>query len=138
MYLLSRVCVGGGYLDSSVPMCGCAQLRPDCSFPLHSDSLNGYMTMRPSAAGNPPFSSSSEKRRSIRKGKQASHSSNISILKYTVGFRPIKNLCPVSSSQVAPMLKQMKRVRCLKRMVCLWTQKTSSASHTKWLKAWSS
>lgn len=32
------------------------------------DSLNGYMTMRPSAAGNLPFSSSSEKRRSLRKG----------------------------------------------------------------------
>lgn len=79
-YLLSRTCVGWGCLDSSVPMCGCAQLRPDCSFPLHSDSLNGYMTMRPSAAGNPPFSSSSEKRRSLRKGKQASHSSNFSVL----------------------------------------------------------
>lgn len=33
-----------------------------------SDSLNGYMTMRPSAAGNPPFGSSSEKKRSLRKG----------------------------------------------------------------------
>ncbi|KAF3835123.1 hypothetical protein F7725_027681 [Dissostichus mawsoni] len=65
------------------------QLRPDCSFPLHSDSLNGYMTMRPSAAGNPPFSSSSEKRRSIRKGKQASHSSNISILKYTANNKSL-------------------------------------------------
>ncbi|XP_026201200.1 mast/stem cell growth factor receptor kita isoform X2 [Anabas testudineus] len=32
------------------------------------DSLNGYMTMRPSVAGNPLFSSSSEKRRSLRKG----------------------------------------------------------------------
>ncbi|XP_047443730.1 mast/stem cell growth factor receptor kita isoform X2 [Mugil cephalus] len=32
------------------------------------DSLNGYMTMRPSAAGKPPLSSSSEKRRSLRKG----------------------------------------------------------------------
>ncbi|XP_069006796.1 mast/stem cell growth factor receptor kita isoform X2 [Embiotoca jacksoni] len=31
------------------------------------DSLNGYMTMRPSAASNPPLSSSSEKRRSLRK-----------------------------------------------------------------------
>lgn len=68
-------------MDSSVPMCGCAQLRPDCSFPLHSDSLNGYMTMRPSAAGNVPLGSSSEKRRSIRKGKRASHSLNF--LKYT-------------------------------------------------------
>lgn len=62
-------------------MCDCAQLRPDCSFPLHSDSLNGYMTMRPSAAGNLPFSSSSEKRRSLRKGKPAiHHSSNSSDL----------------------------------------------------------
>ncbi|KAK2835865.1 hypothetical protein Q5P01_016349 [Channa striata] len=32
------------------------------------DSLNGYMTMRPSVAGNPTLSSSSEKRRSLRKG----------------------------------------------------------------------
>ncbi|XP_061593974.1 mast/stem cell growth factor receptor kita isoform X2 [Cololabis saira] len=32
------------------------------------DSLNGYMTMRPSAAGSPPFSSSSERRRSLHKG----------------------------------------------------------------------
>ncbi|XP_023248956.1 mast/stem cell growth factor receptor Kit isoform X1 [Seriola lalandi dorsalis] len=32
------------------------------------DSLNGYMTMRPSVAGNPPFGSSSEKRRSLHKG----------------------------------------------------------------------
>ncbi|XP_028259544.1 mast/stem cell growth factor receptor kita isoform X2 [Parambassis ranga] len=32
------------------------------------DSLNGYMTMRPSAAGNMPLNSSSEKRPSIRKG----------------------------------------------------------------------
>lgn len=32
------------------------------------DSLNGYMTMRPSAAGNPPLGSSSGKRRSLRKG----------------------------------------------------------------------
>ncbi|KAM4548699.1 mast/stem cell growth factor receptor kita isoform 1-T1 [Odontesthes bonariensis] len=32
------------------------------------DSLNGYMSMRPSVAGNPPFSSSSERRRSLRKG----------------------------------------------------------------------
>ncbi|KAF3691194.1 Mast/stem cell growth factor receptor Kit [Channa argus] len=32
------------------------------------DSLNGYMTMRPSVAGNPPLSSSSEKSRSLRKG----------------------------------------------------------------------
>ncbi|CAG5862335.1 unnamed protein product [Menidia menidia] len=32
------------------------------------DSLNGYMTMRPSVAGSPPFSSSSGRRRSLRKG----------------------------------------------------------------------
>lgn len=32
------------------------------------DSLNGYMTMRPSAAGSLPFGSSAEKRRSLRKG----------------------------------------------------------------------
>lgn len=32
------------------------------------DSLNGYMTMRPSVAGNQPLGSSSEKRRSLRKG----------------------------------------------------------------------
>uniref|UniRef100_A0A665U5W9 receptor protein-tyrosine kinase n=1 Tax=Echeneis naucrates TaxID=173247 RepID=A0A665U5W9_ECHNA len=32
------------------------------------DSSNGYMTMRPSAAGNHPLSSSSEKRRSLHKG----------------------------------------------------------------------
>ncbi|AWP11215.1 putative mast/stem cell growth factor receptor Kit [Scophthalmus maximus] len=32
------------------------------------DSLSGYMTMRPSAAGNHSFSSSPEKRRSLRKG----------------------------------------------------------------------
>uniref|UniRef100_A0A8C9ZB83 receptor protein-tyrosine kinase n=1 Tax=Sander lucioperca TaxID=283035 RepID=A0A8C9ZB83_SANLU len=47
----------------------CYKLEEDyCSFPLHSGSLNGYMSMRPSAAGNLPFSSSSEKRRSLRKG----------------------------------------------------------------------
>lgn len=38
----------------------------------HSDSLNGYMSMRPSAAGNLPFASSSEKRRSQHKGKEPS------------------------------------------------------------------
>ncbi|XP_032428600.1 mast/stem cell growth factor receptor kita isoform X2 [Xiphophorus hellerii] len=54
-------CVGGS-LDSRT------QLRPDCSFPLHSDSLNGYMSMRPSVAGNSPSSSSSERRQSLRKG----------------------------------------------------------------------
>ncbi|KAM4738934.1 mast/stem cell growth factor receptor kita isoform 2-T2 [Anableps anableps] len=54
-------CVGG-YLDSRT------RLRPDCSFPLHSDSLNGYMSMRPSVAGNSPSSSSSERRQSLRKG----------------------------------------------------------------------
>ncbi|XP_068176035.1 mast/stem cell growth factor receptor kita isoform X2 [Antennarius striatus] len=32
------------------------------------ERMNGYMTMRPSVAGNLPFSSSSEKRRSLRKG----------------------------------------------------------------------
>lgn len=35
----------------------------------HSDSLNGYMSMRPSAAGSLSFASSSEKRRSQHKGK---------------------------------------------------------------------
>ncbi|XP_054901730.1 mast/stem cell growth factor receptor kita isoform X4 [Poeciliopsis prolifica] len=54
-------CVGGS-LDSRT------ELRPDCSFPLHSDSLNGYMSMRPSVAGNSPSSSSSERRQSLRKG----------------------------------------------------------------------
>ncbi|XP_043984198.1 mast/stem cell growth factor receptor kita isoform X2 [Gambusia affinis] len=54
-------CVGES-LDSRT------QLRPDCSFPLHSDSLNGYMSMRPSVAGNSPSSSSSERRQSLRKG----------------------------------------------------------------------
>ncbi|XP_008405694.1 mast/stem cell growth factor receptor kita isoform X2 [Poecilia reticulata] len=53
-------CVGGS-LDSRT------QLRPDCSFPLHSDSLNGYMSMRPSVAGNSPSISSSERRQSLRK-----------------------------------------------------------------------
>lgn len=53
----------------------CYKLEEDCHYrnvmpqrDTAGDSLNGYMTMRPSAAGNPPFSSSSEKRRSIRKG----------------------------------------------------------------------
>ncbi|KAK5618270.1 hypothetical protein CRENBAI_020220 [Crenichthys baileyi] len=32
------------------------------------DSLNGYMSMRPSVTGNPPSSSSSEQRQSLRKG----------------------------------------------------------------------
>uniref|UniRef100_A0A669DD32 receptor protein-tyrosine kinase n=1 Tax=Oreochromis niloticus TaxID=8128 RepID=A0A669DD32_ORENI len=31
-------------------------MQPDCSFPLHSDSLNSYMTMKPSVAGNAPVS----------------------------------------------------------------------------------
>ncbi|PWA14487.1 hypothetical protein CCH79_00011186, partial [Gambusia affinis] len=53
--LLYKSCVGES-LDSRT------QLRPDCSFPLHSDSLNGYMSMRPSVAGNSPSSSSSERR----------------------------------------------------------------------------
>lgn len=122
-----------------MPMCGCAQLRPDCSFPLHSDSLNGYMTMRPSAAGNVPLGSSSEKRRSIRKGKRASHSLNF--LKYTEKICIISgkiNFLPRLSPQVAPTLRQMPRASCLTRTVCLWTQKTFSASRTKWPKAWSS
>ncbi|XP_070688060.1 mast/stem cell growth factor receptor kita isoform X2 [Pempheris klunzingeri] len=53
----------------------CFKLEEDCYYrnvmpqrDAAGDSLNGYMTMRPSAAGNPPFSSSSEKRRSLRKG----------------------------------------------------------------------
>lgn len=53
----------------------CYKLEEDCYYrnvmpqrDTASDSLNGYMTMRPSAAGNLPFSSSSEKRRSLRKG----------------------------------------------------------------------
>ncbi|XP_073332081.1 mast/stem cell growth factor receptor kita isoform X1 [Pagrus major] len=52
----------------------CFKLEEDCYYhnvmpqrDAAGDSLNGYMTMRPSAAGNPPFSSS-EKRRSLRKG----------------------------------------------------------------------
>uniref|UniRef100_A0A4W6CCD5 receptor protein-tyrosine kinase n=1 Tax=Lates calcarifer TaxID=8187 RepID=A0A4W6CCD5_LATCA len=54
----------------------CFKMEEDCYYrnitpqrdTAGSDSLNGYMTMRPSVAGNPPFSSSSEKRRSLRKG----------------------------------------------------------------------
>lgn len=53
----------------------CFKLEEDCYYrnvvpprDTAGDSLNGYMTMRPSAAGNRPFSSSSEKRRSLRKG----------------------------------------------------------------------
>ncbi|XP_068581473.1 mast/stem cell growth factor receptor kita isoform X2 [Cebidichthys violaceus] len=53
----------------------CYKLEEDCYYRnvmLQSgaagDSLNGYMTMRPSAAGKLPFGSSSEKRRSLRKG----------------------------------------------------------------------
>lgn len=53
----------------------CHKLEEDCYYrnvmpqrDAAGDSLNGYMTMRPSAAGNLPFSSSSEKRRSLRKG----------------------------------------------------------------------
>ncbi|KAI3369001.1 hypothetical protein L3Q82_025973, partial [Scortum barcoo] len=68
----------------------CFKLEEDCYYrnvtpqrDAAGDSLNGYMTMRPSAAGKLPFSSSSEKRRSLRKGKPASHSSDLSILKYT-------------------------------------------------------
>uniref|UniRef100_A0A8D3EAR8 receptor protein-tyrosine kinase n=1 Tax=Scophthalmus maximus TaxID=52904 RepID=A0A8D3EAR8_SCOMX len=45
----------------------CYKMEEDyCSFPSHRDSLSGYMTMRPSAAGNHSFSSSPEKRRSLR------------------------------------------------------------------------
>ncbi|XP_049443147.1 mast/stem cell growth factor receptor kita isoform X1 [Epinephelus fuscoguttatus] len=53
----------------------CYKLEEDCYYrnvmpqrDAAGDSLNGYMTMRPSAAGNLPSSSSSEKRRSLRKG----------------------------------------------------------------------
>lgn len=53
----------------------CYKLEEDCYYrnvmpqrDAAGDSFNGYMTMRPSAAGNPPFGSSSEKRRSLRKG----------------------------------------------------------------------
>lgn len=53
----------------------CYKLKEDCYYrnvtpqrDAAGDSLNGYMTMRPSAAGNLPSSSSSEKRRSLRKG----------------------------------------------------------------------
>ncbi|XP_041791128.1 mast/stem cell growth factor receptor kita isoform X2 [Chelmon rostratus] len=53
----------------------CYKLEEDCYYrnvmpqrDAAGDSLNGYMTMRPSAAGNPPLGSSSEKRRSLRKG----------------------------------------------------------------------
>ncbi|XP_018525780.1 mast/stem cell growth factor receptor kita isoform X2 [Lates calcarifer] len=53
----------------------CFKMEEDCYYrnitpqrDTAGDSLNGYMTMRPSVAGNPPFSSSSEKRRSLRKG----------------------------------------------------------------------
>ncbi|XP_039984699.1 mast/stem cell growth factor receptor kita isoform X1 [Xiphias gladius] len=53
----------------------CFKMEEDCYYrnivpqrEAAGDSLNGYMTMRPSVAGNPPFSSSSEKRRSLRKG----------------------------------------------------------------------
>lgn len=61
-------------MDSPVLMhCG-TQLRPDCSFPLYSDSLNGYMAMKPSSAGNTPLSTTPESRLSQRKGKSAAHS----------------------------------------------------------------
>uniref|UniRef100_A0AAQ5WWE7 receptor protein-tyrosine kinase n=1 Tax=Amphiprion ocellaris TaxID=80972 RepID=A0AAQ5WWE7_AMPOC len=36
-----------------------------------ADGLNGYMTMRPSVAGNQPLGSSSEKRRSLRKDAES-------------------------------------------------------------------
>lgn len=40
-------------------------------------------------------------------------------------------------SQVASMLRQILKARCLTRTICLWTRKTFSASHTKLPKAWS-
>lgn len=40
-------------------------------------------------------------------------------------------------SQVASMLRQIQKARCLTRTVCPWTLKTFSASHTKLPKAWS-
>uniref|UniRef100_A0A671YFH2 receptor protein-tyrosine kinase n=1 Tax=Sparus aurata TaxID=8175 RepID=A0A671YFH2_SPAAU len=43
----------------------CFKPEEDCYYHNRGDSLNGYMTMRPSAAGNLPLSSS-EKRRSLR------------------------------------------------------------------------
>uniref|UniRef100_A0A674NV80 receptor protein-tyrosine kinase n=1 Tax=Takifugu rubripes TaxID=31033 RepID=A0A674NV80_TAKRU len=53
----------------------CFKLEEDCHYrnimlqrEMAGDSLNGYMTMRPSAAGKPSSSSSSEKRRSLREG----------------------------------------------------------------------
>ncbi|KAG7514479.1 mast/stem cell growth factor receptor Kit isoform X1 [Solea senegalensis] len=53
----------------------CFKLEEDCYYrniapqrDAAGDSLNGYMTMRPSAAGSHPFSSSLEKRCSLHKG----------------------------------------------------------------------
>ncbi|XP_076008964.1 mast/stem cell growth factor receptor kita isoform X2 [Genypterus blacodes] len=53
----------------------CSKLEENCYYrnvmqqrDTPGDSRNGYMPMRPSGAGAPPLSSSSEKRRSIRKG----------------------------------------------------------------------
>ncbi|XP_071395168.1 mast/stem cell growth factor receptor kita isoform X1 [Centroberyx affinis] len=53
----------------------CSKLEENCYYrnvmqqrDTAGDSRNGYMTMRPSVAGAPPSSSSSEKRRSLRKG----------------------------------------------------------------------
>uniref|UniRef100_A0A8C3G3G9 receptor protein-tyrosine kinase n=1 Tax=Cyclopterus lumpus TaxID=8103 RepID=A0A8C3G3G9_CYCLU len=53
----------------------CYKLEEDCYYrnvmpqsDAAGNSLNGYMTMRPSAAGKLSFGSSSEKRRSLRKG----------------------------------------------------------------------
>ncbi|KAF7653154.1 hypothetical protein LDENG_00086460 [Lucifuga dentata] len=53
----------------------CSKLEENCYYrnvmqrrDTAGDSRNGYMPMRPSAAGAPPLSSSSEKRRSISKG----------------------------------------------------------------------
>uniref|UniRef100_A0AAX7VBP7 receptor protein-tyrosine kinase n=1 Tax=Astatotilapia calliptera TaxID=8154 RepID=A0AAX7VBP7_ASTCA len=58
------------FLRRKRDLCICFKLEDDyynhCSFPLHSDSLNSYMTMKPSVAGNAPVSSSSEKRNSLR------------------------------------------------------------------------
>uniref|UniRef100_H3BZH7 Mast/stem cell growth factor receptor n=1 Tax=Tetraodon nigroviridis TaxID=99883 RepID=H3BZH7_TETNG len=55
----------------------CFKLEEDCHYrnvmlqrEMAGDSLNGYMTMRPSAAGTLSPSFSSEKKRSLRKGSQ--------------------------------------------------------------------
>ncbi|XP_019936565.2 mast/stem cell growth factor receptor kita isoform X1 [Paralichthys olivaceus] len=53
----------------------CYKMEEDCYYrnivpqrDAAGDSLNSYMTMKPSVAGSHPFSSSPEKRRSLRKG----------------------------------------------------------------------